>query len=1029
MSNYNDYKIHIAKKGDSTQSICAQYSVSENDLVKANPSINIVPYGGGFFSAPKYRLDIQPGDKVKIPFHNTDKDKKGVKTIRGKKSVKVGVWENYEVTEWYEGTPKGDRNEAKVKWDLYLMKNGAKPELVLQKEEGKIRFQEKAIGNKYKVVGYLHEPELNNGSALLVNVEASEKREILSIKISDINNKPIKEAIAYGQTINVHVETTGMKGEYLHVSLWEDDANGEGHSDTNKHNLVAEGKVLVGNKGVAHKQFVLKADFKKIANAYLSKGDSSEGSTHEYYVTAYASGESKASPNINVRNPDYQEKRKEETHEHLEGAKQPPKNESTQPSNTPIVSETVKAKADATKVEVAESTTVAKVGDSKTTITGVEALVDAYFAKEEFKKETSETAGQHTYTFQKPNKEVDKKKDEIAGIIKKRVDEKVKKDKKYAKLEDIKNALTEKSYAAGTSISINLYKLGPEYVKINNAPLEEEVYVVAKTVNLDGKEVIIKIREKDSVLVAKDADLKVLEARENGNEITELKAKVEKGIAKVKVKLRPKSDEDLKAWKEKLKGIKDGTHTYTFGGDGNKTKTDEEKKKIARIILKKVNESLSSQKKFAKLEDIVKVLANEVYNKGEKITFDVYKETTEYLWLKAECSGEAKKHEGEFLKKDGAYFMIGKKCECEAKIRAFLRMLRVGEGTGELIKSFDKKTKQTVYIEHDFEKGYTTAFGGNHIDDLSDHPRINYGGSTASGAYQVMGYTWDDANFSKKRKDYGINSFSEEDQDKFAILLLKEHPGCSQLIDLIIKDQTEKAIRDCASRIWASLPEKGDNSRYLFKGEPQPVTPMKTILEHYETFLKDELKDVSKLHLKKGFLKDFGIKCNCGKSESSTEWHQPLDLMELRGWYSETQWSPGKSDYHGRTGGKHDGLDLYAPVGTTIYACIDGEITYLEDPNGYGNRIFLEGTYKGEKYFLMYCHLSEYKTGKVSAGDPIGKTGQTGNANGQAAKMAHLHFEVRKEKMSKPSFDPLIEITELGTGVNKNPDQNKQTGQ
>ncbi|SKB49014.1 Peptidase family M23 [Chryseobacterium balustinum] len=65
---------------------------------------------------------------------------------------------------------------------------------------------------------------------------------------------------------------------------------------------------------------------------------------------------------------------------------------------------------------------------------------------------------------------------------------------------------------------------------------------------------------------------------------------------------------------------------------------------------------------------------------------------------------------------------------------------------------------------------------------------------------------------------------------------------------------------------------------------------------------------------------------------------------------------------------------------------------------------------------------------KVKAGDPIGKTGQTGNANGQAAKMAHLHFEVRKAKMSKPSFSPLTEIPELGKAVNINTDQTTQTG-
>ncbi|QYS89190.1 hypothetical protein [Flavobacterium davisii] len=41
--------------------------------------------------------------------------------------------------------------------------------------------------------------------------------------------------------------------------------------------------------------------------------------------------------------------------------------------------------------------------------------------------------------------------------------------------------------------------------------------------------------------------------------------------------------------------------------------------------------------------------------------------------------GNVKKHEGEFLKKEGSYFEIGKKCECEAKIRTFMRVLRIAD--------------------------------------------------------------------------------------------------------------------------------------------------------------------------------------------------------------------------------------------------------------------------------------------------------------------------------------------------------------
>jgi len=81
--------------------------------------------------------------------------------------------------------------------------------------------------------------------------------------------------------------------------------------------------------------------------------------------------------------------------------------------------------------------------------------------------------------------------------------------------------------------------------------------------------------------------------------------------------------------------------------------------------------------------------------------------------------------------------------------------------------------------------------------------------------------------------------------------------------------------------------------------------------------------------------------------------------MELRGWYGKTQWTPGKSAFHGRTGGKHDGLDLYSPVGKNVYACFEGNLTYREDPGGYGHRTFLEGEYRGKTYYLMVMQVGK----------------------------------------------------------------------
>ncbi len=161
-------------------------------------------------------------------------------------------------------------------------------------------------------------------------------------------------------------------------------------------------------------------------------------------------------------------------------------------------------------------------------------------------------------------------------------------------------------------------------------------------------------------------------------------------------------------------------------------------------------------------------------------------------------------------------------------------------------------------------------------------------------------------------------------------------------------------------------------------------------------------------------------------------WKNPLDRMELRGWYST--WRPEDSN-HGvvptRNKGKHDGLDLYAPVGTPIFACVDG-IRVRVGPDisdTYGKTITIRGFYNGKEYHFFYAHLSEVdlKVGeKVKAGIKIGKSGKTG-AKDLLAKQEHLHFEVRKSKASQgAAIHPLEAISELKDSVNLNPDKEKQ---
>jgi predicted chitinase len=179
--------------------------------------------------------------------------------------------------------------------------------------------------------------------------------------------------------------------------------------------------------------------------------------------------------------------------------------------------------------------------------------------------------------------------------------------------------------------------------------------------------VTLTIREKEPVVVAENANVPVMEAKENGARLTELKAVFKNGIAKVKVKLRPESDDDLKVWRDKLSGVKDGTFTYTFGGN-NDTSDKDKKASIAEAIVQNSKDELAKDKKFAKNNTVTAALSKSSYNKGDTVTFDAFKSVEELWWIHAECTGK-EEIEADFLKKDGKYFKIGGGCpRCKADI-------------------------------------------------------------------------------------------------------------------------------------------------------------------------------------------------------------------------------------------------------------------------------------------------------------------------------------------------------------------------
>lgn len=86
----------------------------------------------------------------------------------------------------------------------------------------------------------------------------------------------------------------------------------------------------------------------------------------------------------------------------------------------------------------------------------------------------------------------------------------------------------------------------------------------------------------------------------------------------------------------------------------------------------------------------------------------------------------------------------------------------------------------------------------------------------------------------------------------------------------------------------------------------------------------------------------------------------------------------------------HEGMDFACDTGTPVYATGDGTVTSAEWNSGYGNMVEID---HGYGYTTRYAHLSkiDVKPGqKVSRGDRIAASGNTGKSTGP-----HVHYEVR----------------------------------
>jgi murein DD-endopeptidase MepM/ murein hydrolase activator NlpD len=91
----------------------------------------------------------------------------------------------------------------------------------------------------------------------------------------------------------------------------------------------------------------------------------------------------------------------------------------------------------------------------------------------------------------------------------------------------------------------------------------------------------------------------------------------------------------------------------------------------------------------------------------------------------------------------------------------------------------------------------------------------------------------------------------------------------------------------------------------------------------------------------------------------------------------------------------HQGIDISGlPGETNVYAAVGGTVLSAGEIRGYG----LTVTVQAENGFIFYyAHLSSASAevgSRIDVGTVIGVVGQSGNASGQPASEAHLHFAI-----------------------------------
>lgn len=110
--------------------------------------------------------------------------------------------------------------------------------------------------------------------------------------------------------------------------------------------------------------------------------------------------------------------------------------------------------------------------------------------------------------------------------------------------------------------------------------------------------------------------------------------------------------------------------------------------------------------------------------------------------------------------------------------------------------------------------------------------------------------------------------------------------------------------------------------------------------------------------------------------------------------------------------GRHKGVDLNAPMGTSVFAAMDGQVVAVGRHRQYGNFVTIDHG-NGVVTHYGHHHVNLVEVGDVvRRGQKIAEVGRTGNATGP-----HLHFELRVDGSQRNPLPFLDDEEEISSEV------------